>query len=148
MICPHCGYAMDAFDKECPRCHGKGIPTAAPPPPAPPPPRPAQHATPVYTAPSPATSQPTPQVSAEQPTTLQQVAALLLVGGILCNLYFYFIFDPTVPVPKVDIFGTSVGGGRVYNVGLLAQQQQGIMAGWMMSIAGFVLAQLNKKKES
>lgn len=26
MICPQCSYMMDAFDKECPRCHGKGIP--------------------------------------------------------------------------------------------------------------------------
>jgi len=25
MLCPDCGYAMDAFDKECPRCHGKEI---------------------------------------------------------------------------------------------------------------------------
>jgi hypothetical protein len=24
MICSKCGYMMDAFDKECPRCHGKG----------------------------------------------------------------------------------------------------------------------------
>lgn len=26
MKCSHCGYLMDAFDKECPRCHGKGVP--------------------------------------------------------------------------------------------------------------------------
>jgi len=25
MICPKCGYAMDAFDKTCPRCQGKEI---------------------------------------------------------------------------------------------------------------------------
>ncbi len=24
MQCPKCGYAMDSFDKECPRCHGRG----------------------------------------------------------------------------------------------------------------------------
>ena len=30
MICPQCGYAMDAFDKECPRCHGEGMPAVAP----------------------------------------------------------------------------------------------------------------------
>jgi hypothetical protein len=28
MICPQCGYMMDAFDKECPRCHGKAAPSA------------------------------------------------------------------------------------------------------------------------
>lgn len=40
MTCPHCGYAMSAFDAECPRCHGKGVPkppTGAPPPYSPPP---------------------------------------------------------------------------------------------------------------
>ena len=25
MRCPQCDYMMDAFDKECPRCHGKGL---------------------------------------------------------------------------------------------------------------------------
>lgn len=45
MKCPMCGYMMDAFDKECPRCHGKGVPQSvaqpqdepAPQPPAQPP---------------------------------------------------------------------------------------------------------------
>lgn len=37
MICPKCSYAMDAFDRECPRCHGKGIsaPSSASRPPIP-----------------------------------------------------------------------------------------------------------------
>ena len=26
MLCPHCQYMMGAFDKECPRCHGKSLP--------------------------------------------------------------------------------------------------------------------------
>jgi hypothetical protein len=25
MICPKCAYALDAFDHECPRCHGRGL---------------------------------------------------------------------------------------------------------------------------
>lgn len=29
MLCSKCGYMMDAFDKKCPRCHGRGVPTAA-----------------------------------------------------------------------------------------------------------------------
>jgi hypothetical protein len=28
MRCPQCGYMMTDFDKECPRCHGKGMPSA------------------------------------------------------------------------------------------------------------------------
>ncbi len=36
MICPKCGFMMDAFDKECPRCHGRGM-TQPNPPVAPPP---------------------------------------------------------------------------------------------------------------
>lgn len=38
MICPMCDYAMEAFDKECPRCHGQGIARPAPVVAAPPPP--------------------------------------------------------------------------------------------------------------
>ena len=36
MDCPECGYIMDAFDRECPRCHGQGLAPAAPPPTPPP----------------------------------------------------------------------------------------------------------------
>ena len=32
MQCPLCGYQMSAFDQECPRCHGKGIPKPPTPP--------------------------------------------------------------------------------------------------------------------
>ena len=32
MQCPLCGYAMSAFDVECPRCHGKGQPQQDTPP--------------------------------------------------------------------------------------------------------------------
>ncbi|HVF10497.1 MAG TPA: hypothetical protein VNA16_06830 [Abditibacteriaceae bacterium] len=39
MICSKCGYAMGAFDAECPRCHGKGTAQAGPQQPAP---RPSQ----------------------------------------------------------------------------------------------------------
>ena len=30
MICRHCGYAMHAFERVCPRCHGKGAPKDVP----------------------------------------------------------------------------------------------------------------------
>ena len=39
MICPNCGYMMDAFEKVCPRCKGEKIaapPRQATPPPSPP----------------------------------------------------------------------------------------------------------------
>ncbi|MBW3635799.1 MAG: hypothetical protein KY445_04935, partial [Armatimonadetes bacterium] len=44
MNCPQCGYAMSAFDKDCPRCHGIAVPQAAQPAPiaaSPPTPLPA-----------------------------------------------------------------------------------------------------------
>lgn len=40
MQCPLCGYQMSAFDQECPRCHGKGIPKPPAPPQQAPPPQP------------------------------------------------------------------------------------------------------------
>ncbi len=39
MECPRCGYALSAFDRDCPRCAHLGKPIS-PPPPLPPPPPP------------------------------------------------------------------------------------------------------------
>lgn len=50
MVCPQCGYAMSAFDTDCPRCHGKGI------------------SKPVQSTPT-----PQPPITPTQPPTPQQV---------------------------------------------------------------------------
>ena len=70
MICPRCGYMMDAFDKECPRCHGKGV---AAPPQAPPLPS-------ATTAPRP----PAPSaVAVKSKNDRPNVGCLALFGGAL-----------------------------------------------------------------
>jgi len=38
MVCPKCGYVLDAFDVRCPRCRGRGVRRLPPPRPAPSPP--------------------------------------------------------------------------------------------------------------
>lgn len=76
MNCPECGYAMGAFDTDCARCHGKGLPPTAPTAPTP-------------TAPAPTATVPQPAPQAVVPThsvPTQPVAApgQPIAGSVPC----------------------------------------------------------------
>ncbi len=90
MICQKCGYAMDPFDKECPRCHGQGVvpqdmaqATAAQPAPVPQP-APVQPAavTPVTPTPS-APSPPSPSSPSNHWLILYVLSGVIFSVGYL-----------------------------------------------------------------
>ena len=70
---------------------------------------------------------------------LADVSKILIAGGIACTGYFFFLFDTSVPVPTMTIGGNTVGGGRVNNIGLLSQKQNGINLGMGGAILGAIL---------
>jgi hypothetical protein len=49
------------------------------------------------------------------------------------------MFDTSVKVPKREILGTVIGGGRINNVGLMKDQQNGIIVGFGVAAIGAVL---------
>lgn len=67
------------------------------------------------------------------------LGVLLLLGGLACGIYFLVFFDTSVAVPQQEIFGQVVGGGRVNNLGLMKDQQNGIFVGFGAAAVGLIL---------
>jgi hypothetical protein len=75
------------------------------------------------------------------------IAKALIAGGVSFAAYFLLFFDPSVSVPSQTILGVSVGGGRVNNIGLMQQKQNGLIASIAVAIAGGgMLLYQNQKK--
>jgi hypothetical protein len=64
------------------------------------------------------------------------VGGLMILGGLLLAGYFLLFFDTSVEIPVQEFLGESFGGGRVENIGLLNQRQNGVVAGFGISIVG------------
>ncbi len=94
-----------------------------------------------------------PPRSAEEPggsskavSSLSNVVGLLL--ALSCSLAFLggvfwaasaYLMDTTVEVPDTEFMGQVVHGhGRVYNVGLMQERQNGMMAGGGLALLGLV----------
>lgn len=70
---------------------------------------------------------------------LNILGSLLLIGGLIVGFYFLTYFDTSVEVPTQEIFGQTIGGGRVNNIGLMNDKQNGINLGFGASVVGLVL---------
>ena len=77
---------------------------------------------------------------------LANISRILIAGGIVCTGYFFFLFDTSVPVPTTTIGENTVGGGRVNNIGLLSQKQNGINIGIGGAILGAILLGTSSNK--
>lgn len=70
---------------------------------------------------------------------LKFLGALLFLGGLAVAIYYFAYFDTSIPVPKTLILGHVIGGGRVNNVGLMQQRQDGLIASIAVSLVGFLI---------
>lgn len=67
---------------------------------------------------------------------MQVVGALLFFGGVAAGLYYFQFFDTTV----------QTGFGRVHNLGLLADRQNGLIASGVVVVLGLILASTGSKR--
>ena len=81
-------------------------------------------------------------------SNLANISKILIAGGLVCTGYFFFLFDTSVPVPTMTIGGNTVGGGRVNNIGLLSQKQNGINLGMGVAILGAILLATSSNKNN
>lgn len=96
-------------------------------------------------------SSPTRPAASDTRTPGQQAASiiglLLVICGLGAAIYFFALFDTSVPVQPVDLGnGTSIGGGRVNNLGLMSDRQNGIIVGFGMAVVGGVLMVIGRKR--
>ena len=69
-------------------------------------------------------------------SVLKPIGLLLLLAGFVIGAYFLGYYDTSVEVPQTTIMGQSIGGGRVHNIGLMQNQQNGIIVGLCVLAAG------------
>jgi hypothetical protein len=70
---------------------------------------------------------------------LKVLGVLLFLGGLYAAVHYYAFFDTTVPVPVTQVFGQTIGGGRVHNIGLLQERQNGLIISTLITLSGLVL---------
>lgn len=91
-------------------------------------------------APQPATPATKPHFITQMPT----LGIIFLVGGICAALYFFILFDVSVAVPSMSFMGSEIGGGRVNNIGLMAQRQNGILISIAVAMLGGFLVFMSR----
>jgi hypothetical protein len=89
--------------------------------------------------PTPSGSSIAPQASQTSSCCLAALGWILLLGGIACTGYYFLLFDTSVAVPAQHMFGEQIVGGRVNNIGLMADRQNGIIFGIAAAIAGLLM---------
>jgi hypothetical protein len=76
------------------------------------------------------------------------VGALLFILGAASAVYYYQFFDTSVDAPTLTVLGQSFGGGRVHNIGLMQDRQNGLMLGAFGSVVGLALLLYGQRRES
>ena len=87
-------------------------------------------------------AQPTisPLVEPLRVDALGGLAVLLLLGGIGVAVYYFCFFDVTVVTQPIEFMGRWIGGGdRINNIGLMADRQNGLIAGCASAVIGAIL---------
>lgn len=74
------------------------------------------------------------------------IAGLMILLGLLGAGYFFLFFDTSVPVPTQELFGHTIGGGRVNNLGLMADRQNGIIFSFGVALIGAVIEFIARSK--
>lgn len=95
--------------------------------------------------PAPASPAPAKRSFFDLGNALGWARALIMIGAVWV-LYFLLFFDTSVEIPVTEFMGTQIGGGRVNNIGLMAERQNYILVGMGMVILGVVIYFTNKPK--
>jgi hypothetical protein len=70
------------------------------------------------------------------------IAAFLLIGGLLCGIYYLAFFDTSV-----ELSSPFNGIDRVNNIGLMQDRQNGIYLGFGAAVVGLALEYFGKRKD-
>ena len=87
-----------------------------------------------------------PPTSADEPSIsgLSVIGFLALLGGSGALIYYWQFYDTSIEVPIETILGQNYGGGRVHNIGLMQDRQNGMIIGGICAAVGFVCAVIGK----
>ena len=75
------------------------------------------------------------------------IGGLMIIGGLIAAAYFFFFFNSSVGFSTQEIFGQTIGGGRVNNLGLIAERQNGIIFSFGVAIVGDAIASFARSRK-
>ena len=78
---------------------------------------------------------------------LMALGFLVFAGGFGGLLYFWLFYDSSVSVSAVTIFGQTISGERVNNIGLMQDRQNGMIFSGVFAALGFVCAVIGERGE-
>lgn len=71
-------------------------------------------------------------------SALRVLGLLVLLGGLGAMVYYWQFFDASVAIPAQELFGETIGGGRVHHIGLMQDRQNGMIVSGIFGAIGFV----------
>src|SRR2546423_7036345 len=77
---------------------------------------------------------------------LRGIGAWVFLAGVVTLFYCLFSFDTTVQVPTEQVLGQTVGGGRVYNIGLMQERMYGLIASVGVAGVGVRFGYLGRRR--
>ena len=93
-------------------------------------------------------SSPPPQpteTGSSGPSGLGVLGLLVFLGGFGALIYYWQFYDTSVVVPSQTIFGHTIGGSRVHNIGLMQDRQKGMIISGVFAALGFVCAIIGQR---
>ncbi len=69
---------------------------------------------------------------------------LIVFGGI--GVLYFMNMDTSVTVPESNFMGRTIGGGRVNNIGLMQDRQNGLILSLAACVVGVVLSVVGVRK--
>lgn len=80
-----------------------------------------------------------PQPASPAPAIGPGIGVLLFLLGLFGIVYFWGVMDTSVEVPRKSVMGIEVGGGRVHNIGLMQERQNGLLVSSEVCALGLIL---------
>lgn len=77
---------------------------------------------------------------------LKGLGVILFLGGLAAAIYFYAYFDTSVAVPTMEVLGERIGGGRVHNIGLMQERQNGLIMSGIAAAVGLLCVILAERQ--
>ena len=71
-------------------------------------------------------------------SVLRVLGLIAFIVGFGIFIYYWRFFDTTVSVPTMELFGQTIGGGQVNNIGLMQDKQNGLLFGGIVTVLGFI----------
>ena len=74
------------------------------------------------------------------------LSLLLFIFSFCMLMYYWRFFDTSVSVPSQELFGQTIGGERVHNIGLMQERSNGMLLSGLVTMLSIGIALFSSSK--